>query len=72
VDQWFSVGHCLIVYPKTISFSRPPLRRHPIPWRFRGIVQGWLRGFDDLLRENVGIGEIVGFLEAFGADPKVI
>jgi hypothetical protein len=39
---------------------------------FAGLFEGGFEIFDDLLRENVGIGEIVGFLEAFGADPKVI
>jgi len=34
------------------------------------MFQGGFEVFDDLLGENVGIGEIVGVFEAFVAEPE--
>ena len=37
---------------------------------FAELFEGGFEIFDDLLGENIGIGEIVGFFEAFVAEPE--
>jgi hypothetical protein len=69
------MGDILKMLANQLCLPKPSCVTHlllllPHRWRFRGIVRGRLEVVNDLLSEYVGLGEIVGFLEAFVSDPE--
>jgi hypothetical protein len=56
VDQWFSVGHCLIRYPNKSAFLDLHHLATQVRSDFAELFEGGFEVFDDFLGEDIGSG----------------